>query len=116
MLVPAISRGCFAVVVRQRGAEAARDAGEGLMSKIKAEQLQSMRKELERMKGKHVSKDLNQKFGLPFHDVKARSRVYENGPSAATSADRSQYPISGMSSPNIADGGSMAPTFGPGGV
>ena len=79
-------------------------------------QLRSMRKELERIKGRDLSKDLNQKFGLPFHEQKGSSRVYENGPSSASSADRSQYPIAGMATPNISSSSIMSPSYGPGGV
>lgn len=66
---------------------------------------------------REVARQANQFFGLPLRKPPRRNtKVYEQGPSAAESADRGQYPIVGDQSPNIAAGSIMTPSYGPGGV
>jgi hypothetical protein len=59
----------------------------------------------------------NNLFGLPETNPPQRKvRMYDQGSAAAQNADRSQSPIDAQSSANIASGGVMQPTAGPGGV
>lgn len=59
----------------------------------------------------------NDLFGLPLSvPPKKGVRVYEQGSAAAASPDRSQTPVDGQSTANIAAGNTMSPATGPGGV
>lgn len=59
----------------------------------------------------------NQMFGLPLHHGRRKnSRMYEAGPSAAQSADRSQSPIAGQTTPDVGAANAISPAYGPGGV
>lgn len=62
-----------------------------------------------------LARKTNAIFGLPLTGKK-HVRRYENGPSAAQSADASQYPVAGMATPNISASNVMSPAYGPGGV
>lgn len=69
-----------------------------------------------RPKAKSVAKELNATFGLPAPTRRSQEPKYETGPSAALSADRTQNPVAGMSTPNISSSQTMSPAYGPGGV
>ena len=59
----------------------------------------------------------NNLFGLPDSNPPLRKvRMYDQGSAAAQNADRSQAPVDAQSTANIASGGVMQPTAGPGGV
>lgn len=57
---------------------------------------------------------LNKAFGLPLK--RGKPARYEEGPSAAHSADRHQSPISDQSTANVATSRAILPAYGPGGV
>jgi hypothetical protein len=85
--------------------------------KIDHRAIRAMRNEMVSINERHLPKELNAHFGLPLHKGgQKRVRVYENGPSAASSADRSQFPIAGEGGPNISAANTMTPATGPGGV
>jgi hypothetical protein len=59
----------------------------------------------------------NEMFGLPLHHGRRKNtRMYEAGPSAAQSADRSQSPIAGQITPDVGAANAISPAYGPGGV
>jgi hypothetical protein len=61
-------------------------------------------------------KEANRFFGLPVFPPKRGVRCYENAPSAAQSADRSQSPIAGQMTPSVGAANVISPASGPGGV
>jgi hypothetical protein len=64
-----------------------------------------------------LGRKTNALFGLPIDGSRKGVRRYENGPSAAQSADRTQLPIAGQSTPAISStSNTMNPAVGPGGV
>ena len=88
-----------------------------MSNKIDHRSLRAMRNEMVRINDRELPRKLNSQFGLPLHKGgQNRVRVYENGPSAASSADRSQFPIAGEGGPNISAANTMTPATGPGGV
>lgn len=76
--------------------------------------LQAFADEMFKIAATAPAKKLNQAFGLPLK--KGKPPRYEEGPSAAHSADRAQSPISDQSTANVSTSRAMSPQFGPGGV
>lgn len=61
-------------------------------------------------------RNANALFGGKKKTDGALRAKYDQGSSAATSPDRSQYPVDGQSTANIAAGNTISPASGPGGV
>lgn len=83
---------------------------------MKRATLAAFHDELEKISSE-LSEEVNKLFGLPLHAPKRGKRQYEQGAVAGSpQADRSQAPISGQSTADIASGNTMSPASGPGGV
>jgi hypothetical protein len=71
--------------------------------------------ELVKISASHSAKKANRHIGLPIGHPKAR--FYDAAPSAAQSADASQYPVAGMGTGSaLGTSNALSPTGGPGGV
>lgn len=76
--------------------------------------LQAFADELSKIAASAPAQKLNKAFGLPLK--KGKPSRYEEGPSAAHSADRHQSPVSDQSTANVATSRAITPSYGPGGV
>jgi hypothetical protein len=76
--------------------------------------LQAFADEMSKIAASAPAQRLNKTFGLPLK--KGKPSRYEEGPSAAHSADRFQSPISGQSTADVTTSRAMTPQYGPGGV
>lgn len=71
--------------------------------------------ELTKIAASHAAKKANRFLGLPLGGPKAR--FYDSSPSAAQSADASQYPVAGMGTGSaLGVSNALNPQLGPGGV
>ena len=76
--------------------------------------LQAFADEMTKIAASAPAQKLNKTFGLPIK--KGKPLRYEEGPSAAHSADRHQSPIADQSTANVSTSRAMVPQYGPGGV
>lgn len=72
--------------------------------------------EITKIAASRSAKKANRFLGLPLGGPKARL-YYDSSPSAAQSADASQYPVAGMGTGNaLGVSNALNPQLGPGGV